>query len=235
MRVRELLFVCCMGTVWVQPLQGQEQTFTVSAKFNYTTGSQLFPNPNSPNEIERAQFFSLEDFFGYSVELRYHFPESNLALGISADYISATRPQSIQLSPSRSIPVEDGYRVIPLEVTAYFFIPVAGRTVEVYMGGGVGTYIGERIYRIADVEAASTGAGQGFGIHVLGGVGYSFTDWFSLTGEMKFRDVQFTSSNKFSVSQITYNNTVVNVGLQPRESRVHTDGIVFQLGANISF
>jgi hypothetical protein len=227
------VWVLCVGMP--QASTSQERLFSLSVKTNYTTGSQLFSNPDSPNEVERAQFLPIENFFGYGLELRYQFPETNVALGLSADYISTRKASPLRISPSRSIPAEDGYRVIPIELTAYFLIPVSGPTFGIYMGGGAGAYVGQRIYSMAGVEAPSTEQGHGFGIHVLGGLAYSFTEWFSMSGEMKFRDLQFSSSNAFPVSQILYDRTVINVSRTPFESRVHTDGIVFQLGVTASF
>ncbi len=227
------LCLLCIGASW--PSMAQEKIFSLSVKANFTTASQLFPNPDSPDEVERAQFVSIQNFFGYSIELKYHLPESNLALGLSADYIRATTSESLGSSPSLSIPVEDGYRVIPIELTAYFFIPVSGPTFGIYMGGGGGAYLGDRIYSIGNVEAGTTQHGHGFGIHVLGGVTYRLNEWFSLSGEMKFRDLQFTTTNAFSVPRIIYSNTAVSVSQVPFDSNVHTDGIVFQLGAAVSF
>jgi hypothetical protein len=122
-----------------------------------------------------------------------------------------------------------------VEATAYFLIPVSGPIFGVYMGGGVGLYTGRRIYSIAGVDAGTTDYGQGFGIHVLGGFSFQFNNWFSLNAEMKFRDLQFNTTNAFSVSRIRYQSATVNVSQTPFESQVHTDGIVFQLGAAISF
>jgi opacity protein-like surface antigen len=102
------------------------------------------------------------------------------------------------------------------------------------MGGGGGAYFGRRIYRIGGVEASSIGRGVGFGIHVMSGVSYRFTDMISVVAEMKFRDLQFTSVNQFSSSTIRYGSTTVPVSTQPFESRVHTDGIVFQVGIVIA-
>lgn len=215
--------------------RGQEKMFSVVVKGNFTTGSQLFPNPNSGDALERNQFFPIEDFFGFGVELKYHIPETNIALGLSADYIRTTTLRLIFRSPTVAVPEEDGYRVLPVELTGYFHIPVAGPTFGIYMGGGGGAYFGRRIYRIADVEADPVDEGHGFGIHVLGGLSYHFTEWFSLNAEMKFRDLQFESSNAFSVSRIPYRGTFINVSTEPFESRVHTDGILFQVGAAVSF
>jgi hypothetical protein len=96
-------------------------------------------------------------------------------------------------------------------------------------------YFGRRQYTLAGVEAPVTGTRPGFGIHVLGGVSYHFTDWISLIGEMKFRDLQFHSTNTFQVSRIPYQGSFIAVSQTPFESSVQTDGIVFQLGVGVSF
>jgi hypothetical protein len=53
--------------------------------------------------------------------------------------------------------------------------------------------------------------------------------------EMKFRDLQFSSTNIFNVAQTTYGGIAVPLPQGALKSRVHTDGIVFQLGASVSF
>ena len=211
----------------------QEHPFSFSIKGNLTTGSQLFPNPDSPDDFQRAEYFSIEDFFGYGMELKYQIPETNLAIGFSTDYIRTATFQSIVRESV--IPVKDGYRVIPIELTGYFIIPVSGPTLGIYMGGGGGAYFGRRIYQIAGAEAQTTDQGHGFGIHVLGGISYRFTEWFSLCGEMKFRDLQFKTSNQFSQKQVLYHGSVVSLPQDPFAARVHTDGVIFQLGASVSF
>ncbi len=215
--------------------RAEDKPFSIAVKGSLTTTSQLFPNPNSPDEVQRAQFFSLKDIWGIGVEVRYRFPETDLALAISADYLRTTQGSAIRLSGNRHIPVEDGYRVVPVELTGYFLIPISGETIGVYMGGGGGAYFGRRIYRIGNVEASSIDQGVGFGIHVMSGVSYRFNDMMSVVAEMKFRDLQFNSTNQFSSPTIHYGSTVVPVNTQPFESRVHTDGIVFQLGIVLAF
>jgi hypothetical protein len=223
------------GAAFFSPVQAEKNAFSLIVRGNFTTGSQLYTNPNSPNESERADFFPLQNFLGYGIELRYAFPELNVALGLSADYIRAIKSNPILVSGSRSIPSDDGYEAIPLELTGYFLIPVSGPALGIYMGGGAGVYFGHRTYSIAGTQAETVDQGHGAGIHVLGGLSYRFADWFSLNAEMKFRDLQFTTSNAFSVSQVVYNNTVIRVSQNSFESRVNTDGIVFQLGAAVSF
>ncbi|MBM2846533.1 MAG: hypothetical protein HW407_1845 [Bacteroidetes bacterium] len=233
-RILSVLFV--LNAIFLRPsASAQERNIAVVLKANITTASRLFTNPNSPDVIQRSQFFSLEDFFGYGLEVRYLIPETNIALGLSTDYIRTTVTQTVRISTSKSIPVEDGYRVIPVELTGYFLIPVSGETFGVFMGGGVGGYFGRRVYKLGNTEAATTDIGRGFGIHVLGGLSYRFTEWFSLNAEMKFRDLQFQTTNQFASSTAVYNGTFINVSRAPFDGRVHTDGVVFQLGTVFNF
>jgi len=211
-------------------LWAQGHGISVALKGSLTTASRVFTDPNSSDSFRRSQSFSLEDFFGYGVEVRYQLPETNVAIGLSADYIETTIGQSVPISTSKSIPVEDGYRVIPLELTGYFLIPVSGQTFGVFMGGGVGGYFGRRVYKLGETEALTTDAGLGFGIHVLGGLSYRFTEWFSLSAEMKFRDLQFQTTNQFATSPAMYQGMPISVNRGPFDARVHTDGVIFQLG-----
>lgn len=203
--------------------------FSITLKGSLTTGSQIFLDPNSSDEFRRAQFFSIDKTWGYGVEVRYRFPESDIAVALSADYLRTTQTSFIRLS-NRQIPVDDGYRVIPVEMTGYFIIPFSGEVIGVYIGGGGGAYFGRRIYRIGNTEAPSIDQGVGYGIHVLSGVTYRLNAFVQLSAEMKFRDLQFNSVNQFSSPQAEYGSTFVQVSTQPFESRVHTDGMIFQVG-----
>jgi opacity protein-like surface antigen len=204
---------------------------TVTLRASLTTSSQLYTNPDSPNPIERAAFTLLENQFGGGLEVKHTFPELNLAFSISADYIQASSSGQTE----GRVPYEDGYKVIPVELTAYFIIPISGPSVQVFMGGGAGAYVGERTYSLAGVAAQPVDARTGFGIHVLGGASYRLTEVLSITGEMKFRDLQFDATNAFATEQIVYAGRVIDVSTEPFHSTIQTDGIVFHLGVAFSF
>jgi opacity protein-like surface antigen len=209
--------------------------WSLIVKGNYTSGSRIQPNPYAPDPIQRGQQYDFDDTFGASLELRFRIPESSIALGLSADYITGGSERSLPTSGRRAIPVTDGYTLVPVEATAYFLIPVTTGALGVFMGGGAGVYFGERSYTIAGVEAPLLESTPGFGIHVLGGVSYQVTDVLGLVLEMKFRDAHFEAVNQFAVSRITFAGTVVNVSPNPFESRVRSDGMTIQLGASLSF
>lgn len=199
-----------------------------------TTSSQLFLNPDAADIVAQTQSLALTDFFGVGAEVKYRLPETNIAVGISADYIRARATSAISAFPRRSIPTEDGYTVIPVEFTGYFIIPFSGENFGVYMGGGSGLYFGYRTYRLGDTEAPVVSKKPGFGIHVLGGVSFRFWGPLEAVFEMKFRDLQFETENAFPSSPVRYNGTVVNVSTRPFKSRTQTDGIVFQLALAFS-
>ncbi|MCK5571862.1 MAG: outer membrane beta-barrel protein [Bacteroidetes bacterium] len=233
--LRRLLVTAVLGSlltaVPVGQLICQDGGLSIILKGNYTTSSEIFPNPNASDAFSRSQSFLVEGAFGYGVEVKYRIPRSMIAVGASVEYLEASFDRTVGIAFREGVPVEDGYRVIPLEVTGYFIIPFSTRTFQVYIGGGVGMYIGGRTFRLAGVDAPTVDSRPGFGIHVVAGVGYGINDWLSIVGEMKFRDLQFASTNDFPNSRIEYGGAVLNVNSEPFESKVHTDGIVFQLGA----
>ncbi len=220
------LAVSLLGAFAAPTLRGEEKSFMLILKGSLTTSSQIYTNPDAPDPIDRSQYTPLKDSFGYGLELNYRIPETNIAVSLSADYIDATTSASIL----RIVPVTDGYTVIPVELTGYFIIPLSGPTFGIFMGGGAGLYFGERHYQIGGVDAPAVSRTPGFGIHVLGGISYRFNEWFSLVGEMKFRDVQFSSRNSFGVSDIVYQGVLVHPA-PPGDANIHTDGVIFQLGA----
>jgi hypothetical protein len=234
-RTRSLALVALCGLTCSSPLRGAENIFSAIMKGNFTTSSQIFPNPSVADPVLRSESFMVGDFFGASLELRYQIPETRIAIGVSADYIRARSSDNSFAFPQEVIPVEDGYDVIPVEVTGYFLIPVSSGSFGVFMGGGAGGYFGRRVYSIGGTAAPATSSIPGFGIHVLGGVSFQFSRHLSLIAEMKFRDLQFETTNAFTVTRINYRGTLINVSRTPFESSVHTDGIVFQLGAAFGF
>jgi opacity protein-like surface antigen len=214
--------------------RAQERTFSVFLKGNLTTTGRLFPNPGATDPLARAQSYGFADFFGYGFEVQYHIAGTNLSLGVSADLILSAQSRTLIAAAQRAVPADDGFRIIPVELTGYFRIPITEGSFGVFMGGGVGVYYGERQYSLAGLDAPVVSSTPGYGIHVLGGVSYRLTDHFSLSTELKFRDAHFESTNTFNQPQVRYGNIVVNLSQKPFLSSIHTDGMVVQLGAAFS-
>lgn len=222
---------------WCAPreLAAGDGRFSVIVKGNLITRTELFTAPNSVDPIAREQSFELTDFAGAGIEVVYEIPTLNLAVGLGADYLRAVQPAPVRVLPSRiEVPIDDGYEAIPVEATGYFILPFSGESFRMFIGGGIGVYFGRRVYSIAGTEAETLDRSRGMGIHVLGGVAYRFTNRFFVQAEMKFRDLQFRTTNRFGVARIPFGTTSVQVGQEPFESRVQTDGILFQIGLGVT-
>ena len=214
---------------------GQERMFTIIARGTLNTTGHLFPNPGAADPGARAQSNSYTDFYGAGAELHYHLPGSNISLSISAEYVRNSGSRAVAGAGQTVIEIEDYYRVIPVEFTGYFRIPVTDGPFSIFMGGGIGVYWGSRFYALAGVEAPTTITRAGFGIHVLAGAGYRVNEWFSVSAEVKFRDAQFQTTNAFEIPSVKYGNTVVSLPQSPLESRIHSDGMVVGIGLGFSF
>jgi len=217
------------------PATAQELPWAFILKGNLTTSSQIYFNPNAPDPIDRSAFNDVTDFFGFGAELKYQIPETYLAISISADRVRARAEHPLLDPPGPYIPVADGYDATSVELSGYFIIPASGTTFGIFMGGGLGVYFGHRFLSWGGAEAQLVDSKAGFGIHVLTGVSIRFARIFSLIGEMKFRDLQFQSSNRFSAASIDYQGTEVRLPGETLESNVHTDGITFQVGVAFNF
>ena len=232
--VKQIVWIAACGSFLAASVTkdavAQDGDLAVILKGNLTSSVEIYPNPKSSDPGLRAQYYSLDNVIGAGVEVRYRIPESLVAIGLSSDYLHAVQSRSVPMASRQEVPVEDGYTVVPVEFSAYFIIPASGPTLGLFMGGGVGAYFGRREYSFAGVSAPVVSTAPGFGIHVLAGVSYRVMEQFSVVGEMKFRDLQFQSTNAFQVDQISAGGAVFNVGRRPFESRVQTDGVVFQIG-----
>ena len=235
--MRSVLVICTAAFMLVSASAslGQERMFTFLARGSLNTTGRLFPNPHSTDPAARAQAYSFSDFYGVGAELQYHLPGSNVFLGLSSEYIHNSGGRNIVASAQRVVPVEDEYRVIPVELTGYFRIPVTDGAFSILMGGGAGVYFGDRHYTLAGVEAPTTASSMGYGIHVLGGFGYRVNEWFSVSAEVKFRDAQFQTTNAFQVPTVKYGDIFVSLPQRPFESSIHTDGMVILIGLGVSF
>ncbi|MBU1961346.1 MAG: hypothetical protein KJ675_09065, partial [Gammaproteobacteria bacterium] len=62
--------------------------------------------------------------------------------------------------------VEDGFRVIPVELTAYYLFPFSTDQFFFMMGGGLGYYRGEFTRKFSDVDLSIQQRQFAIGIHV---------------------------------------------------------------------
>jgi len=210
-------------------LRAQGHDYSVSLIGSLSTSSRLFFNPDDQDEFIRSQYLPLNNTLGAGVDVRRTIEPLSISVGLSVEYLAKTETFTHLLSQSTAIPVKDGFTAIPIELSAYFQIPVGSDILHLYMGGGAGAYLGSRQYRYAGVQAPSVDRKTGYGIHIVSGLEYSIRPAVSLRSELKFRNVQFESVNRFSQSSTLYEGSIIGLDEDPFKSRVSIAGMTMAL------
>lgn len=219
------------------PAYSQEANrYSFSIFGTLSTASKLFRNADSPNDLLREQYVPFNNFLSEGIDIRRDFPDIHLQVGLSLEYL--TKNQTYYLtSPTTfaAIPVEDGFSVMPIELTGYFPIPISTSAFHVYIGGGTGVYIGSRHYEYGGAQAATVSHKTEFGIQVLSGFEYAVASPFLVRCEAKFRDVQFETTNQFQQPSVHYLQSAEPLDELPFTSRISIDGLTLNIGIVYEF
>ena len=213
--------------------QFSPRDFGIAANLVYTTSAEVFLNPNSSNPEVRNRSFTLEDVWGSSLDIRYRFTKEFI-LGVNVEYMKKS-----ELAPNLTafidnqvliFEVEDGFTLIPIEVTAHYYFPFSTEEFKFVMGGGLGYYIGEFIRKFQDVELEVTQRNFALGFHVSASMDYMIFENLSARLEMKFRNPQYTVSSKYSKTEVIYQGNVIQLPENEFETKIDIDGLTFSLG-----
>ncbi len=214
------------------------KSFGISINAVYNTSARIFLSPNSSDLFLRNNSFPVENIFNPGVDLRYRLAES-IILGLNIEYMtsSAIGPNlTVFLGNSTvTINVEDGFQLVPVELSGYYLLPFSTEQFKFLMGGGLGYYIGSHIRKFGDVEVSNAGRKAAYGIHVSISMDYLVKEFISIHGEMKFRDPQFSVKSKYSKNQVNYNGNSIRLAQDSFDSKINVDGVTFVLGLAFYF
>lgn len=212
--------------------------FSFGVNLVYTTDAQLYLNPNSSIVVERNNSFPLTDIINPGVNLRYKLLDQ-LMLDLNVEYMVSTakgnNERVIVNNSIQFINVEDGFKLIPIELSIYYLLPFSTEKFKFLMGGGGGYYIGSMIRKFGNAEVSTSGRKAAYGIQVAIEMDYMIKENLSLKTEMKFRDPQFIVTNRYSEPEYTYNGRSVIVTREEFETKINVDGIAFVLGLAYHF
>jgi hypothetical protein len=203
-----------------------------SFSYGYSTTAKLFLNPSSANLIERNQSDDYEDITSYSFETRYKVSDV-FALGIAIEYIEDTKSKDIFVSGpggSQRLSSDEGFNIIPIELSGYYLLPFSTEDFKFHMGGGFGMYIGNHIRKIGNAELENVDRDVAFGIHVNIGMDYIVFDYLSIRGEMRFRDPQFNTKSKYNKEETSIDDRIFFLSQSEIDSKINMDGISFTIG-----
>lgn len=225
------LFLCCAAPVLAQ---FEPFDFGLSLNYNYTTTSKLFLQPNSPDPFIRGTFQDLNDIYNSSIELRYRLGDL-IAVGLGGEFIEKTFTNRGFVIGGGRADIKDGYRLIPIELTAYYILPFSTSTFKFFMGAGMGIYFGKHIREIGNVSVKDDGSRPGYGIHVVVGLDYFVYDFISIRGQMRFRDPEVELKNRYTDTQVIYHGNTYQLSTPSFASKINIDGVIFTIGAVFHF
>ncbi|HEY7752126.1 MAG TPA: hypothetical protein VH917_07515 [Ignavibacteriaceae bacterium] len=213
--------------------QYNDYDFGVAANLVYTTSAEIFLNPNSSDVILRNRSYELTDIFNPGIDFRYRLSEE-VILGLNVEYVNKT-----ELAPNltifignqvTTINVEDGFSLIPVELSAYYLFPFSNDQFIFLMGGGLGYYRGEFIRKISDAELAITKRQLAVGFHVSTSMDYMFLENVSFRFEMKFRNPQYNVETRYTKSEVIFQGQVIELPANAFETKIDITGVTFQFG-----
>lgn len=216
----------------------QNNRFSVSLSQNFTTSAKIFLYPNSSDLTIRNSSFSIEDIFNAGLEFKYAI-SSDLFLGLNIEYMNKTSSEKnltiISNNLTETISVQDGFYLIPIEFSLYYRLAFSTNTVRFFIFGGTGFYYGNHIREFGDVSISNVKRKFAYGIQVGFLTEYFLTKNFSINGGMKFRDPQFSVTNKYDNREVNFEGSVVYIPQDEFDSKINIEGILFFLSASIHF
>lgn len=234
--LKYLPLLLCFFAIQTFSQYGEKQ-FSLSFSANYTTTARFFLNPNAIQKLLREENVELVDIYSGSIDCRYRISET-VIIGLGTEYIEKVSKQRNVIGfPSQlaGVEVEEGFRMIPIELSVYYYIPFSTEDFKFFMGGGAGIYIGEYIRDFANVSLQNVSRDFSLGIHGRLGMEYMLADYFSVRGEMKFRDPDFRMESKYDKEFFTYEGSIRVLPQEAFPTRVNIDGMTFSIGAVLHF
>ncbi|GAB6282210.1 MAG: hypothetical protein STSR0008_09540 [Ignavibacterium sp.] len=207
--------------------------FGLRINWNFTTTAKIYLHPNSSDIFLRNSYFPIEDIYNYSAEFTYEvIPD--LLIGLNGEYIKKTANGRnltiIKNQFTETVEVEEGFELIPVELSLYYRLPFSTEKFKFYIGGGGGIYFGNHIRNFVDASVSSYEHKFAYGIQVSIFMEYFVKDFLALSGGMKFRDPEFTVKNKYNKREVNYNGDLVTIPQENFESKINIDGTLFHLG-----
>jgi len=209
--------------------QYENSNFGIAFNYSYTTSSKLFLFPNAQDPILRNQNIEMDGVNSYGVDIRYRISEP-LIVGLSAEYLKNTKNHGEFSVGGFIIPIDDGFELIPVELTLYYVVPFSTEKFKFYMGGGAGIYFGRHIRNFSDVSVSDIGSETAYGIQVATGMDYIANEFISLRAEMRFRDPEFDMKSKYSKQIFEYQGRSLLLSRETFQTKANVDGVTFLIG-----
>lgn len=213
--------------------QNNNGKFSFGVNALYTTTSKVFLFPNSSDEILRNTSNDLDNIFNYGVEFRYRFSE-DIIFGLNVEYIRATQTGTNITgfigNSTVALNAEDGFEVVPVELSIYYVLPFSTENFRFLMGGGGAVYFGNHIRKVGTVEVNNYSRDFAYGVHVSISMEYLVMSNISIQAGLKFRDPDFRVISQYTSKSVSIGGKLITFPQSKFASRINIDGVTFMLG-----
>ncbi len=226
--------IVLMNIVLALTLLANEHKFSFSLKGTYTTSTRFLYNIDKLHEYSESR--SITSNFGYGADLRWNIIWDRFYIGFSSERISSiqTTPVFYPEFDNIRVPYKEGFELLAFELSGSYVVPISSEHWKFYLGGGLGTYDGTRMFSIAQVSSETISTKSYMGIHVMTGIDYQFHSRIGLRFEIKFRDPHFDVTTKFDQTYVNVDGYLIKL---PSEETVKVNlfGVNYVGGVVISF
>ena len=235
---RKLLTAIIFTLNLVVYAQYNGNNFSIGCYGLYTTSASIYLNPNAPDIVLRNESFVIEDILNPGIDIRYRLSEP-VIIGLNIDFINVSeKAQNLSgFLGSRIVPIEseDGFNMIPVELTVHYLLPFSTESFKFLMGGGAGYYRGEFTRKVSTTQVSNVTKETAFGLHVSISMEYIIVEYLIARIQMKFRDPELTVSSKYDEQQVEYKGQTLTLPADAFNTKINMDGIGFLLGLAIQF
>lgn len=200
-----------------------------------TSGAKVFPNPTSPSSTIRNTSVPLDGWYGIAAEVAIPFTHE-LSLSASVEVLRSVdegmRPISLG-GVLETVPVRDGYVIVPFEVGVVAAIPISEETFRLSMSGGLGVTLISRIQEVAGVRAETDGLPAAYGIFV--GVAFEVQVWHGVYGHVstRFRDPEANVTTRYTQPSAEYQGRTLLLPSESSTTRLNVDGLSISAGVMV--
>lgn len=212
--------------------------FSIMPSVEFVSSASIQLYPNSKDLFLKALNEELSGGYGYAISFRKKLFRQDLSFGISMEYLNIfdnELTQTFENDTTRvKVRVTEELWVLPVEFTGYFNIPKFTDEMNIYLGGGLGIYFGDRKRTVSNIQSKTISKNADFSFIILSGMEILFTEHISGVFEMRFRQGQYSVISEYPVSTINVKGIEFPLE-QNLNSDIYVDGLKLTLGIAYNF
>ncbi len=212
--------------------------YSIMPSVNYVSSASIQLNAFSADLFEKSQTEELVGGYGYGVSIRKKFFREDLSFGITTEFLKIFDDELTQTFESDSnrvrTRVSEELWMLPVELTGYFNVPKFTEDLNIYLGGGVGVYFGDRKRTVGNLQSKTISRQSSFSFVILSGIEYLFTNQIAGVFEVRFRQGEYKVKSEFPATSITINGNTYPLE-KNLNSKIFVDGLKLSLGVAYNF